>query len=321
MAILQTVACRTCSYTSNITNCRCYYIILLFSQLPVEAHRVLPPFSILSLDCSLRQIAVKIVGLTLILLIVICDLVFWISGTSLLSAISISLTNSRRSSIDASAWTASVTASVRALTGPDGDSLCLGNLANTASRGSGRRGLAGGRGKRGPAREGVREDAAERGRRHLSAAKRKVKWAMLICAQFSLQAYAILIFSIFTKYGTATPCVLFGIQMTILPLIWHVGNIQLHAGRSRLAGRGGLLTGRTTGGHGGVAQSRETARQQEQRRKKPSGNISAKLLSMYRAAFVGQTQPVAPVERDEEAAAVASAGTDGDVGTNAITPC
>lgn len=264
--------------------------------------------------------AVKLVGVTFILLIIFADVTFWIFGTSLLLAIEVSLTNSRRCSIDASGWTASVTASVRALTGPDVDSVRLGNLPDGASVvGSGSRELAGGRLGRGPpGRSGG--DAAERGGRHLYLAKRKIKWAMIFCAQFSLQGYALLICSIFTKYGTAAPSVMFGLQMTILPLIWHVVQIQLHAGRSkaRLAGGVGLHTGRTKGGYG---NSIAITQQQEKWRRKSSGNISMKFLSTHGVAFGGQPHSVAPVERDEETAAVAAAETDAGMDANAMAPC
>ncbi|CAN0492482.1 unnamed protein product, partial [Hapterophycus canaliculatus] len=80
---------------------------------------------------------------------------------------------------------------------------------------------------------------AERGRDRLLAARKKVRWAMVFCAQMSLQAYALLIFSVCTEYGTAGPMILFGIQMTILPLIWHIVHIELHAGRSKPAARRG----------------------------------------------------------------------------------
>lgn len=49
-----------------------------------------------------QQTAVKLVGATFVLLIVVADVAFWIFGTSLLLAIDTSLTNSRRSSVDAS---------------------------------------------------------------------------------------------------------------------------------------------------------------------------------------------------------------------------
>lgn len=262
----------------------------------------------------MQQTAVKLVGVTFILLIVFADVAFWIFGKSLLLVIEVSLINSRRSSIDASAWTASVSASLRALTGPGGDSLCLESLrdAGSAAVGSGRMGSTGGRGERGPI-GGAAGAAAERGRRHLYAARRKVKWAMVICAQFSLQGYAILICSIFTKYGKAAPSVMFGIQMAILPLIWHIVNIQLHAGRSKLALMGGvgLLTGRRLGDHG-----RDSILPARHQRRRSSRSISLKLLSTYGAA-----QAVVPVERDEKATAAPEAGADGNVDKNAIMPC
>ena len=247
----------------------------------------------------MQQTAVKLVGATFILLIAFADVVFWIFGTSLLLAIETSLRNSRRSSIDASEWTANATASLRALTRTDKGGVSFEGLPDAASAlRSGRRASAGARGARAPTR-GAGGEATERGRRRLCAAKRKVKWAMIICAQFSLQGYALLLCSVFTKYGTAAPCVFFGLQMTIMPLLWHIGNIQLHAGRSQLvsAGRVGWLAGRKRGGHGG--DTTLTARLGE-------------TTGTYRATGFGG-QPVVPVERDEEVAAGSEEGGGGEL--------
>lgn len=264
----------------------------------------------------MQQTAFKLVGASFILLIVFADIVFWIFGTSLLRAIENSLTTSLRST-DASLWNASVRASVTALTGPG--SGRSGDLSDASSAyGSGRGRSAGGRGKRRPIK-GRGGEASKMGRRHLYAAKRKVKWAMTICAQFSVQGYALLICSVFTKYGTAAPSVMFGVQMTILPLVWHVVNIQLHAGRSRLTltGRAALLKQRAKVDHG---DHNEDDGLEEQRCRRPSGIMGQRLLATCSAAFGGQSQPVVPVERDEGAAAVAAAGAGEDVGTSAMTP-
>lgn len=94
--------------------------------------------------------------------------------------------------------------------------------------------------------------------------------------------------------------------MTIMPLLWHVGNIQLHAGRRQLAsaGRVGRLAGRKRGGHGGdttlTARLGETA-------------------GTHRATGFGG-QSVAPVERDEEVAAGSEAGGGGEVEKGATNP-
>eukprot|EP00752_Nemacystus_decipiens_P014337 g12756.t1 len=263
-----------------------------------------------------RETAVKIVGATFILLIFFADVIFWVFGTSLLRAIETSQASSRKGSVDATAVTASVTTSVRALIGTGGGSARFGKLPDAAPPApqSGKKGSVGGREKGEPA-EGAGDDAADRGARNLDAAKRKVKWAMIVCAQFSLQGYALLFCSVFTKYGTAAPCVLFGIQMTIIPLIWHVGNTQLHAGRSKLASlRGvGRFAGRFIGGFFGSTTAAARLR------RNPSASNSRRLLPAFgAAAFRGA---VAPVERDGDAATGAEgAGADG-VDNNAITPC
>lgn len=259
----------------------------------------------------MTQTAVKFVSVTFILLIVFADFVFWIFGRSLLLAIDVSLGNLQKSSIDASAWTASVTASVRALNGSDRDVVHMAGLPDAISAiTSGRRGSHGGRGKRGTV-GGAGRDAAEKRRRDMNDAKRKVKQAMMMCAQFSLQGYALLICSVFTRYGAAAPSVMFGIQMTILPLIWHVVHTQLHARRSKLGVGVGRLIGRKTSGHGDGTLPRRTLKM---------------LRSTYSAAgFGGQSHSVAPVERDEETAtaAITETGTDRGVDTRnrAITPC
>lgn len=80
---------------------------------------------------------------------------------------------------------------------------------------------------------------------------------MVFCAQMSLQAYALLLFSISTEYGTAAPLVFFGVQMAILPLVWHVVHVQLHAGRSKSSARA------TAGERGGTAQEAQLEEEDE----------------------------------------------------------
>lgn len=169
------------------------------------------------------------------------------------------------------------------------------------------------------------DGAAERGRDRLLAARKKVRWAMVFCAQMSLQAYALLIFSVCTEYGTAAPLVLFGIQMTILPLIWHVVHIELHAGRSTpgTRGRGG---GRGVAAQQVIRLKDDTGLAAGREGGAPQGGRKKSLLAD--AALGRRVQVVAPTETDGHAdgtaappaPATAAARSDANAAMNTNTP-
>ena len=224
----------------------------------------------------LPQTAVKLVGVAFVLLIMFADAVFWIFGTSLLRAIKTSLSNSQRSSDET--VRESVRASARAVVGGvDEESAFSGRgSVSISTRGEGRRG-------RSTSSVG---ESTDRGPSLLLAARKKVRWSMMFCAHMSLQGYALLIFSCSTTYGTAAPVVLFGLQMALIPLIWHVVQIQLHAGRSSRRSGGG-----STG------------------RKAFTKTFTKTLTKAHTGRW---SQKLAPVEADEEEAEEVTARTDAD---------
>ncbi|CAN0037175.1 unnamed protein product [Ectocarpus sp. 12 AP-2014] len=67
----------------------------------------------------------------------------------------------------------------------------------------------------------------------LLAARTKVKRVMLFAFSTVVQVDGLLLFAICSKYGTAAPLLLFASPITLVPPIWNMINIQLHAGRSR----------------------------------------------------------------------------------------
>lgn len=178
------------------------------------------------------QTAIKLVVVAFILLVVVADAIFWIFGTSLLRAIDTSLANAERSSGDT--VTASVRASARAVVGgADEESILSGSLSSAGTRG--------GRRTRERRASSARE-SADAGRNLLHAARKKVRRSMAFCGLMSFQGYVLLTFSCSTGYGTGAPLVLFGVQMSVLPIVWHMVHIQLHAGRSTRRSGGSAAT-------------------------------------------------------------------------------
>lgn len=76
----------------------------------------------------------------------------------------------------------------------------------------------------------------------LLAAKRKVKRMTFFAVQLSAGVFTMMLFSVYTAYGTAAPLPLMVAPMTLVPLVWGMVNIQLHAGRSE--NRGGRFSRR-----------------------------------------------------------------------------
>ncbi|CAN0450077.1 unnamed protein product [Ectocarpus sp. 12 AP-2014] len=185
------------------------------------------------------EAAAKLVAVTFIVLIVFADTTFWIFGRALLRAINASLQNSRKRALE-SVFGEDKRESVLATPcGTEADEEGGRRGSGKSAREGGERGRSSRKWSSGRLRRrgswwgGEGRDESELGDGELQAAKRKVRWAMGFCAHMSLQGYAILLFSILSKYGTSVPLILFGVQMAILPLVWHAFNIQLHAGRSR----------------------------------------------------------------------------------------
>lgn len=67
----------------------------------------------------------------------------------------------------------------------------------------------------------------------LLVARKKMKTAMIFCMLLSGQIFAVLLFAVFSKYGTAAPLILFGIPMGLSPQIWFSFSVQLHSGRTK----------------------------------------------------------------------------------------
>ncbi|CAN0245930.1 unnamed protein product [Ectocarpus fasciculatus] len=281
------------------------------------------------------EAAAKLVAATFILLIVFADATFWIFGRALLRAISASLENSRKRALES-------------LLGEDRRESVLPTLGGAKTDEEGERrgsGKSAGEGKgRGRSSStwssvglqrrrsswwgGEGRVASELGDGELQAAKSKVKWAMAFCAHMSLQGYAILLFSIFSKYGTSVPLVLFGVQMAIVPLVWHAFNIQLHARRSRasaigrrstgVGGRRYVIPAVGSGTGNNVGQVNSTSKQghgqqqqQQHTHQKCIGGAGIK-WSKYGSALRGCA--VVPTEMDDAAAATGT--VTGETNTN-----
>jgi len=88
---------------------------------------------------------------------------------------------------------------------------------------------------RNPGDEGeqLETTATATGKQFLVAARKKVKAAFFFCFQMSAQVLTILLFAIFSPFGTALSVHIFEIPMCFAPLIRFRFNVQLHAGRSR----------------------------------------------------------------------------------------
>lgn len=78
------------------------------------------------------------------------------------------------------------------------------------------------------------EDANHDGDEFLLAARRKTRRIVLFFAQQFLMVMSLLIFAIFSKYGSAAPLVLFGIPLAAIPALWQIIGTQLFSGRTRL---------------------------------------------------------------------------------------
>ncbi|CAM9948494.1 unnamed protein product [Hapterophycus canaliculatus] len=95
---------------------------------------------------------------------------------------------------------------------------------------------------------GARKDSnavqLEKGQRSgdpsLLKTKRKVQMVVIIADALCFKVAVILVFAICTKYGGEAPLLMFLVPMILLPLIWNLGNVQLHAGRSKLRRSGSI---------------------------------------------------------------------------------
>ncbi|CAN0188442.1 unnamed protein product, partial [Ectocarpus sp. 12 AP-2014] len=284
------------------------------------------------------EAAAKLVAVTFIMLIVFADTTFCIFGRALLRAIDASLQNSRKRAME-SAFGEDRRESVLATVGgteadEEGGRRGSGKSAGEGgeNRRSSRKWSSGTLRRRGSWWGGEGRDESELGDGELQAAKRKVWWAMGFCAYMSLQGYAILLFSILSKYGTSVPLLLFGVQMAIVPLVWHAFNIQLHARRSRGSAIGRRSSRVDRGGRrhvvpavgGGigynVGQVNTTSQQGQQQQKhqkhqKWIGGVGTTRWSKHRPALRGHA--VAPTETDDAAAAMDA--VTGETNSNART--
>lgn len=77
------------------------------------------------------------------------------------------------------------------------------------------------------------EQAGNTSAKVLMTARKKVKLAWIVCTQQASFCVPMFTFSVTSKFGTAVPLLLFGVPMSMSPLLWFTLNIQLHAGRSK----------------------------------------------------------------------------------------
>ncbi|CAM9266768.1 unnamed protein product [Ectocarpus sp. 6 AP-2014] len=279
------------------------------------------------------EAAAKLVAVTFIMLIVFTDATFWIFGRALLRAIDASLENSRMRAME-SVFEEDRRESVLATLGGTEADEERGRRGSDESAGervsSSRKWSSVGPRRRGSWWGGEGRDESKLGDGELQAAKTKVRWAMGFCAHMSLQGYAILLFSILSKYGTSVPLILFGVQMAIVPLVWHAFNIQLHARRSRGSAIGRRSSGVDRGGRRYVVPavgtgignnvgrvnttSQQGQQQQQQKHQKWIGGVGTKWRK-YGPVLRGRA--VAPTETDDAAAAMDA--VTGETNTNART--
>ena len=82
--------------------------------------------------------------------------------------------------------------------------------------------------KRGEAQDG------DDGNEDLLAARTKIGWTVGFITRQMILMDSILVFAIFSKYGTAAPLLLFDTPMVIITMVKHVIAVQLFSGRSKL---------------------------------------------------------------------------------------
>lgn len=91
----------------------------------------------------------------------------------------------------------------------------------------------------------------------LLGARRKVKRMTFFAVQLAAGVFSMLLFSVYTVYGTAAPLPLMVVPMALVPLVWIMVNIQLHTGRSEE--RGGRLSRRRLVVGSGLHNTRRTS--------------------------------------------------------------
>jgi len=81
---------------------------------------------------------------------------------------------------------------------------------------------------------GKEDEGHERKHSRLMRARQTVKMIALTAFVVCGKVTGLLLFAVCSRYGTATPLLLFALPMCIIPALWSILHIQLHAGRTKV---------------------------------------------------------------------------------------